>query len=177
DPPAFDLADPKPRRSQTDGRMLADALGIAYTPLQTVQHADQTDLLEASSMSTALFPGTWGYWLRNWMAPVVTEQVARQTRSFFTRFVSGRGPLPAVRIGNQPYGILLTSDFSRWNYLESDGPFVLVGTFQEQIVFLKNLHSLLLELEQIWDGIADTLSFVGKAGSDSSDVLMNILGL
>ncbi|PYS22676.1 MAG: hypothetical protein DMF72_12505 [Acidobacteria bacterium] len=177
DPPAFDLADPKPRRSQTDGRMLADALGIAYTPLQTVQHADQTDLLEASSMSTALFPGTWGYWLRNWMAPVVTEQVARQTRSFFTRFVSGRGPLPAVRIGNQPYGILLTSDFSRWNYLESDGPFVLVGTFQEQIVFLKNLHSLLLELEQIWDGIADTLPFVGRAGSDSSDVLMNILGL
>ncbi|HKO95696.1 MAG TPA: hypothetical protein VJU86_01800 [Pyrinomonadaceae bacterium] len=178
DPPAFEPADPKPRRSQTDGRLLADALGIAYAPLQTVQHADQTDLLEAAAMGTALFPGTWGYWLRNWMAPVVTEQTARQTRTFFTRFVSGRGPLPAVRIGNQPYGILLTSDFSRWKYPESEGdPFVLVGTSQEQFVFLRNLHGFLLKLEQIWEGIAGTLPFVGKTRSDSLDVLMNILGL
>ena len=177
DPAAFDPANPDPRKSQTDGRLLADALGISYAPLQTVQHADQTDLLEAYSMGKALFPGTWGYWLRNWMSPVVSEQTARQTRSFFTRFVSGRGPLPAVRIGNQPYGVLLTSDFSRWKYPQGDEPFVLVGTFQEQLVFLKNLHSLLLQLEQIWDGIASTLPFVGNAGSDSADVLMNILGL
>lgn len=177
DPPAFDPADPNPKRSQTDGRLLGDALGISYEPLQTVQHANQTDLLEAYSMGTALFPGTWGYWLRNWMAPVVTEQTARQARSFFTRFVSGRGPLPAVRIGDQPYGILLTSDFSRWKYTQGAGPFVLAGTLQEQLVFLRNLHERLLELEQIWDGIAVTLPFVGRPGSDSSDVLMNILGL
>jgi hypothetical protein len=177
DPPAFDPADPNPKRSQTDGRLLGDALGISYEPLQTVQHADQTDLLEAYSMGTALFPGTLGYWLRNWMAPVVTEQTARQARSFFNGFVSGRGPLPAVRIGDQPYGILLTSDFSRWKYPQADGPFVLVGPFQEQLSFLKKLHDLLLKLEQIWDGIAGTLPFVGKADSDSSDVLMNILGL
>ena len=43
DPPAFDPADPDPKKSQTDGRLLADALGISYAPLQTVQHADQTD--------------------------------------------------------------------------------------------------------------------------------------
>ena len=178
DPPAFNPADPNPRKSLTDGRLLADALGISYAPLQTVQHANQTDWLEASAMGKALFPGTWGYWLRNWMAPVVTAEAARQTRSFFTRFVTGRGPLPAVRIGNQPYGILLTSDFSRWKYPRSDvGPGLLVGPFPDQFVFLRKLHSLLLELEQIWDGIAATLPFVGKPGSDSSDVLMNILGL
>jgi hypothetical protein len=176
DPPAFDPTDPNPKRSQTDGRLLADALGISYEPLQTVQHADQTDLLEAHSMCTALFPGTLGYWLRNWMAPVVTEETARQTRSFFTRFVSGRGPLPAVRIGNQPYGILLTSDFSHWKYPQDDGP-IRIGLFQDQHAFLKNLHDLLLKLEVIWNGIAVTLPFVGKAGSDSSAVLMNILGL
>jgi hypothetical protein len=178
DPPAFDPADPDPKKSQTDGRLLADALGISYAPLQTVQHANQTDWLEASAMSTALFPGTWGYWLRNWTAPVVTEQAARQTRSFFTRFVTGRGPLPSVRIGNQPYGVLLTSDCSRWQYPASDGgPILLVAPLQDQLIFLRNLHSLLLELERNWTGIADTLPFVGKVGSDSSDVLMNILGL
>ena len=33
DPPAFDAADPDPKKSQTDGRLLADALGISYAPL------------------------------------------------------------------------------------------------------------------------------------------------
>jgi predicted nucleic acid-binding Zn-ribbon protein len=178
DPPAFDPADPDPKKSKTDGRLLADALGISYGPLQTVQHANQTDWLEASSMATALFPGTWGYWLRNWMAPVVTEDAARQTRSFFTRFVTGRGLLPAVRIGNQPYGILLTSDFSRWKYPAVDpGPILLVAPIADQLAFLRKLHSLLLELEKVWQGIAATLPFVGQPGSNSSDVLMKILGL
>jgi hypothetical protein len=163
DKPAFDPADPDPKKSQTDGRLLADALGISYAPLQTVQHADQTDCLEAASMAAALFPGTWGYWLRNWMAPVVTEEAARQTRSFFTRFVTGRGPLPAVRIGNQPYGVLLTSDFSRWKYPQAD--------------FHADLHSVLARLELIWEGIAATLPFAGKEGTDSGAVLMNLLGL
>jgi hypothetical protein len=167
DKPAFDPADPDPKKSQTDGRLLADALGISYAPLQTVQHADQTDCLEAASMAAALFPGTWGYWLRNWMAPVVTEEAARQTRSFFTRFVTGRGPLPAVRIGNQPYGVLLTSDFSRWKDPQADG----------QPGFHGDLHGVLARLEAIWEGIAATLPFVGKAGSDSGAVLMNLLGL
>ena len=35
------------------------------------------------------------------------------TREFFTRYVSGRGPLPALRIGAQPYGILPTTAFDR----------------------------------------------------------------
>jgi hypothetical protein len=72
DPPAFNENDPDPRKSQTDARFLADALGISYEPLLTIQYADQADVLEASSMSTALFPGTLGYWMKNWMAPVVT---------------------------------------------------------------------------------------------------------
>ena len=176
DPPAFDAADPDPKKSQTDGRLLADALGIAYAPLLTVPHADRTDVLEANAMGTALFPGTLGYWLRNWMKPVVSEQTARQTRSFFTRYVSGRGPLPAVRVGNQPYGILLTSDFSRWKYPPA-GQFVQTADFRERIAFLKNLHQLLLKLETTWEGIAAGLPFVGKAAGDPSDTLMNILGL
>jgi hypothetical protein len=177
DPPAFDPADPDPKKSRTDGRLLADALGIAYAPLQTVRHADQTDVLEAQAMNTALFPGTLGYWLKTWMAPVVTEQAARQTRSFFTRFVSGRGPFPSVRVGNQPYGVLLTSDFSRWKYPEPDGDIAFIPIFDDERIFLRKLHSLLAEMESTWLDISATLPFVGKKDSDSSEVLMNILGL
>ena len=176
DPPAFDPGSADMKKSRTDGRLLADALGIGYASIQTIQRADQTDVLEALSMSTALFPGTLGYWLRNWMSPVVSEQVARQTRSFFTSFVSGRGPLPAVRVGNQPYGVLLTSDFSRWRYPQDNDAF-RVGLFVDQIAFFRNLHKVLSGLEAIWTDIASTLRFVGKVGSDSMDVLINVLGL
>jgi hypothetical protein len=177
DPPAFDPTDPDPEKSRTDGRLLADALGIAYAPLQTVRYADQTDVLESQAMNTALFPGTLGYWLKTWMTPVVTEKAARQTRSFFTGFVSGRGPLPAIRVGNQPYGVLLTSDFSRWKYPEADDEIAFIPNFDNERVFLKKLHGLLAALENIWSGISKDLPFVGKKDSDSSIVLMNILGL
>jgi hypothetical protein len=176
-PPAFDPVDPDPRKSQTDGRLLADALGIRYAPLQTVQGANQTDIIEARAMNTALFPSTLGYWLHVWMAPVVTPEAARQTRTFFTQFVSGRGPLPAIRVGNQPYGILLTSDFSRWKYPDSTVPIGLLPTFSDEIRYLNKLRQLLAELQKIWTGIAATLPWIGKPGADGAQTLMNILGL
>jgi hypothetical protein len=177
DPPAFDPADPDPKKSQTDGRKLADALGIAYANLQTVQHADQTDALDAEVMNTALFPGTLGYWLHTWMAPLVTDKLARQIRAYFTKFVSGRGLLPAVRVGNQPYGILLTSDFSRWKYPKDDGISLHHVFFNDETGFLKELHSFLLKLQAIWDDNTAALSFIGKPNSDPSEMLIKILGL
>ena len=175
--PSFDPADPDPRRSQTDGRRLADALGISYAPMLTVRHADRVDLLEATAMNTALFPATLGYWLRTWMAPVVTAAAARRTRRFFTSFVTGRGPVPAVRVGDQPYGVLVTSDFSRWQYPKGRGELGLVRLFDEESPFLVQLHALLAKLVQSWDGIAATLPYAGRPGTDSSEVLMNLLGL
>jgi len=175
--PAFDPSDADPRKSQTDGRQLADALGISYLPLQTVCRADGTDLLEATAMNAALFPATLGYWLRTWMAPVVTPAVARLTRSFFSSYVTGRGPVPAIRVGNQPYGILVTSDLSRWKYPPRDGGMIGLALFDELTPFLTRLHALLAQFDKTFSDIASTLPFVGKAGADSSDVLMNLLGL
>jgi hypothetical protein len=174
--PAFEPSAANPRRSQTDGRRLADAWGIGFEPLQTVQHADQTDVLDARAMNTALFPSTLGYWLKNWMSPVVSADVARLTRTFFTQYVSGRGPLPAIRVGNQPYGVLLTSDLSRWKYPRAQG-FIEFALFDELTPFLGKLHALLLRLEKTWGGLAADAPFVGKPGSDSAKVLMKLLGL
>ncbi len=177
DEPAFDPANANPKKSLTDGRLLADALGIDYSTVQTLQRANQTDVLDAASMNRALFAGTLGYWLQNWMGPVISPEIARQTRSFFNSFVSGRGPLPAVRIGNQPYGVLLTSDFSRWKYPHDDHGRFRIGLFQDQISFLRKLHSLLSRLEPVWTQLANNLPFVGKPKVDSMEVLINILGL
>ncbi|HEU4388231.1 MAG TPA: hypothetical protein VFV34_10570 [Blastocatellia bacterium] len=128
-------------------------------------------------MNTSLFPSTLGYWLRNWTAPAIPGLTARLTRSFFTAFVTGRGPLPSIRVGNQPYGVLLTSDFSRWKYPDESRVPRGVLLFGDQIAFLRNLHAILAGLEKTWTRLVDELPFVGKPGTDSADVLMNILGL
>ncbi len=95
DAPAFDPASNDARRSDTDGRRFADALGISYTALESVQGAEHVDGPRgARAMNTALFPSTLGYWLTQWMAPMVGADTARLTRRFFTHYVSGRGSLP-----------------------------------------------------------------------------------
>ena len=177
EPPAFDPEDPDPRRSQTDGRRLADALGVSYAPMQTLRSADRTDMLEAQAMNAALFPSTLGYWLRVWMAPVVDAATARRTRTFFNEYVTGRGPLPAVRVGDQPYGVLVTSDLSRWKYpLRPPGEFTFV-TLDDLTPFLSRLHGLVSQFAKRWDEMAASAAYVGKPGSDPQDVLMNVLGL
>jgi hypothetical protein len=177
DAPAFDPDATDPLESHTDGRLLADALGIGYPSLKTVRHADQTDVLEGRAMNTALFPSTLGYWLTRWMAPVVTPDIARLTRAFFTEFVTGRGPLPAVRVGNQPYGVLVTSDMSRWKYPVPSGQLATVSLFDELTPYLRQLHALLAQLEKNWSHHAAGALYVGKSGTDASKVLIDVLGM
>jgi hypothetical protein len=177
DPPAFDATGGNARISQTDGRLLADALGISYTALQSIPSAEQTDILEARAMNVALFASTLGYWLKGWMSPVVTPTAARLTRDFFTKHVTGRGPLPAIRVGNQPYGVLLTSDMSRWQYPTWEAPFGVVALHDEQTPFLRKLHKILLELETGWQSKTKDVAYVGRDGVDAAKLLMDILGL
>ena len=68
-------------------------------------------------MQRALWPATLGYWMDKMMTPVFGDDVVEATRDFFTRYVSGRGALPALRIGGQPYGVLPTTAFSRIGWI------------------------------------------------------------
>ena len=60
-------------------------------------------------MNAALFSGTIGYFLRTLIREAVSEATLERIRDFFIRFVRGRGPLTAVKVGRQPYGIVLAS--------------------------------------------------------------------
>ena len=152
-----------------DGRNLADALGIEYDPLQYVLNGDAGDYNQAVMMNKALYPATLGYFCETLLQPVFGEEDLDTIRQFFVNHVTGRGPLPAIRVGNQPYGILLTSDFGKWRWNEREpffnGP------------FLKTLYAVLLHYQTVWDGLLGELMYVGKTGKDPSEVLMNILGL
>lgn len=162
--PLFDETD------DCDGKNLADALGINYTPLQYILNSDGGDYRRAVAMNTALYPGTLGYYFDS-MLPVLSENNEDKLREFFTKHVTGQGPLPAIRVGNQPYGILLTSDFSNWKWTERDNTFGLP--------FLNGLLTTIQKYHAIWLSLLNQIPYTGKPGkeTDPSGTLMNILGL
>jgi len=152
-----------------DGRDLVHGLGIEYEPLQYVLNSDAKDGKRSRAMNTALYPSTLGYYFSSMMKPVLSDTNQDMLRNFFNEHVSGRGPLAAIRVGNQPYGVLLTSDFGKWKWKERDGEF--------SPSFLNTLYNVLDHYHNIWKGLLRELMFTGKPGIDPSEVLVNILGL
>ncbi|MEU9338562.1 hypothetical protein AB0D49_36340 [Streptomyces sp. NPDC048290] len=100
-------------RTRTDGQCFADLLGLDPAVLRGLPGADGTDQRDARAAQTALWPATWGAYLGDALHPLLDAGQIAATRDHFVRYVSGRGPLPAVRVGRQPYGILPTTAFSR----------------------------------------------------------------
>jgi len=97
-----------------DGQWLADALGIDYSIFYHIENAGLSQIGNAMAMNRALYKGTIGNFMAEMMTPLFTEDNIIRTKRFFTDNVLGRGALPSIRVGSQPYGILPTSSFSRW---------------------------------------------------------------
>ncbi len=72
-------------------------------------------------MNVALWPATLGYWMETMLAPAFSEGAIEATRAFFNRYVIGGGACPAIRIGEQPYGILPTTAISRMAWFDRRG--------------------------------------------------------
>jgi hypothetical protein len=118
------------------------------------------------AMNKALWPGTLGYYLEE-LLELDLATIGR-VREFFTSYVTGRGPLPPVRVGTQPYGLLLTSDFARWKWSQEEAG--------EDLEFLNRLHGLLGQAEATWQGLVPGVPHVGETG-DPFQNLLSILGL
>lgn len=163
--PQYSLeTDPLLRR---DGQWLAHLLGLQHELVQHIPNAGGRDQSEARAMQIALWQGTLGYMMKTLMVPVFSSQDISNTRAFFTRYVSGRGPLPALRIGTQPYGILPTTAFDRINWF---------GT-AEQTGYLGQLYAILKRIDEDWKPLVDQVSYIGKRGADPHQILLDVLGL
>ncbi|SFF10847.1 hypothetical protein [Nitrosomonas sp. Nm166] len=158
-------SDPTEWETKKDGRTLAEMLGIDAAVLQPVRHYYHTDMAEAKAMHHALWPATLGYFMENMMEPVFPDATIRQTRDFFCRYVSGRGAIPAIRVGKQPYGILPATPFRRMQWLRrADKGFML------------KLYSILQTMSGDWDELLDDVAHIGKDG-DPHQLLLDIVGL
>lgn len=153
---------------RTDGQRFADALGIDYDPLLHIINGNNKDAREAQLMNIALWPGTLGYFMSEMLHPAVSDEYISKTRNYFTGYVTGRGPLPSVRIGNQPYGILPVSAFSKWKWTEAETA--------KDTAFYSKLYDTLSRLQTIWQSQTGKISYAGKQG-DPYKILLDMIGL
>jgi len=151
-------------QTKTDGQWFAELLGLDPAQLAGMPNADGTDQAEARAANTALWPATWGSYLRSTLHPLLGADTVAQTRDYFVRHVSGRGPLPTVKIGRQPYGIVATTAFSG---------LVWPATATHR----QGLHRLLNAAVEDWRGVVDKVGRLGEPGADRHQTLLDILAL
>lgn len=156
-----------------DGQWLAQALGIDPALLAQVHGSGSDDQRQARAMQCALWPATLGYWMDKLLTPVFSDETIEFTRRFFTSYVSGRGAVPAIRIGGQPYGILPTAAFSRIGWLT---PPPTIGGMNPELAYLAKLYKQLQVVGADWRAMSAETSFVGKSG-DAHQLLLDIVGL
>ncbi|AUI60643.1 hypothetical protein [Amycolatopsis sp. BJA-103] len=150
--------------TKTDGEWFAELLGLDPAVLAGVPNAEGTDRRDARAAHTALWPATWGHYLPALLNGVLTEEQIAKTRQFFLEHVSGRGPLPVVKIGRQPYGILPTTVFSEL-------------AFPETLPHRTALNTILKEAAKDWDAALAHVQYLDSAGGDPHQKLLDILAL
>jgi hypothetical protein len=150
---------------KSDGQWLAEILGLDSAVLKKARHSGGKDQADARAMNTALWPATLGYWMETLMETVFTPDAVDDTREFFYRFVTGRGAIPAIRFGNQPYGILPATALSRMRWME-----------RRDDSYLRRLYPILRAMDEDWKQMATEVAYAGKPG-DPHQTLLDIVGL
>ncbi len=151
---------------KTDAQRLAEALDLGLDRLNSLAHADGQDVAEAKQMNRALWPATLGYFLEELLE--LQPAVIGRIRTFFAAAVLARGSLPALRVGRQPYGVLVTSAFQKWQVNEKvDG---------SEAAFLRQVYDVLKKVETQWQALVGQVSHIDAPG-DSFAHLLNMLGL
>ena len=148
-----------------DGHRLAAYLGLDSKLFARVPHAGGHDHAEAVAMNAALYPGTLGYFLRTMIGEVAGDATLDDLRELFTRSVTGRGPLASIRVGNQPYGIVLAGPAPR---LRADPG-------RENRLDIA-IEGIIAKARHFWTAQMPQLARLG-ASSDGSADLLAVMGL
>jgi len=98
----------------SDGTAFCRALALDPSLADHVDGAQLTEQASAEAMNQAMWPVTLGYFLEHMMAPAFDDSVIDSVRDHYARFVRGRGPLPAFRVGAVPYGLLPATSLAMW---------------------------------------------------------------
>lgn len=101
------LSDPDPdATSENAAGTLAGALGIASASLATVPGADDRRNQVEAALIDALWEATGGYYATEMLEPLGSDALTAALRDHAARHLRPSGPLPLIRVGPQPYGVL-----------------------------------------------------------------------
>jgi hypothetical protein len=160
-----------------DGQWIAEWLGLDYATFKKVLYSGGSDQADARNMNIALWPATMGYAMESLMEGGFSGETMLHARSFFNSFVSGRGPVPAIRIGNQPYGIVTAApwDRLRWWELRPPGTTAIANPNWSYTIFLNGLYQLLLKMDAEWKTMLGKVPYVAKASANPHQTLLDIV--
>ncbi|MCI0628706.1 MAG: hypothetical protein L0387_44835 [Acidobacteria bacterium] len=151
---------------KTDAKRLSEAWDVDLAKLVQLANANRKEVSQGRIINRALYPATLGYYLEE-MLQIDPADIGR-VRRFFAEHVVARGSLPAIRVGKQPYGILVTSAFRKWQTNRLiDG---------EDFDFLAQVHQKLSKVEDQWQQLVSQVAHVDAPG-DPFVKLLNMLGL
>lgn len=105
--------------SNTDFLTTAFGLEKAGQVFARVPNGADSDQVDAREMNRTLWEATWGYFLLQMLTlgadgGGLTDDDIEWVRDHFVRFVRANGPLPAIRVGKQPYGVLPVTSLDAW---------------------------------------------------------------
>ncbi len=154
----------------------ARALGIVPEIFAQLPHTVEREQADARAMNAALWPATWGYFFRYMLNHVnghLSDEAIEALRNYFIKYVRARGPIPTLRVGHQPYGILPVTSL---NLYQPDGN-------NEEEVFgdrgLEVLKILRHRWQQCLDGIPKVQppTSTNDSNQSLSQILADILGM
>lgn len=112
-----------------------------------IQKASKTNKLMCEVFNKNLTFNKGGSVL-NYKTKLFLEKIPK----FVTTDCFARGIVPPLRIGNQPYGIMPTTAFSRFQF-ESPSDTIIKDKDQDYLQFARQLHQLLKRVTDIWTTI------------------------
>ncbi|MGW0884582.1 hypothetical protein [Streptomyces sp. NPDC002671] len=134
--------------------VLATALGVPQHALAALPGASDLEQADARNLQLALWSATGDFFVEHLLAdPTGTRQAPVDRawlRAHYVDRVRARGPLPVLRMGRQPYGILPVTATAAWQPAAAAEPAGLAG-----------LHRTLSTLRPYWEAGVPLLPRVG----------------
>jgi hypothetical protein len=162
-----------------DAQRLAAALGIQPSALAGIEGERSFDWARAGTTQRLLWPATGEYVLRHLLPDTASDTTRGHLAQHFRELVRARGPLPLIRIGKLPYGILPVTKLRGWQPSAADGFGLVEKPGGGLLEFHTRLHRLLMVLRDEWLALAGRTDLVPRLGAtlDPDQELLAILGM
>lgn len=172
-------------QARSKAQQLSQALGLPPSIFRHVSLAGDRTATYAGDLNKALWPATGDYFLRYMLSNISTgisllrkDQLAKVDQHF-SDFVRADGPLPAIRVHDQPYGVLPVTRFGKqtagqttvWRSSTLDH----TERPDEWIKFNDELHNVLMRLMESWLDWATNPTLVPRVRENSEDPHQDLL--